>query len=47
MGHPEQLIKEQVARTPNNNANNSQQEKEIGVSLVTTHHPRLKDKIIA
>ena len=41
------MIKNQVARafqsTSNNSANNSKREKEIGIPLVTTYHPRLKD----
>ena len=40
------MIKNQVARalqsTSNNSANRSKQEKETGISLVTTYHPRLK-----
>ena len=46
-GYPEQLIKNQVARallsSSNNSANRSKQEKETGIPLVTTYHPRLKD----
>ena len=46
-GYPEQLIKNQVARAfhsaSNNSANNSKREKEAGIPLVTTYHPRLKD----
>ena len=46
-GYPEQLIKNQVARAlqsaSNNSANRSKQEKETGIPLVTTYHPRLKD----
>ena len=46
-GYPEQLIKNQVARafqsTSNSSANNNKQEKETGIPLVTTYHPRLKD----
>ena len=45
--YPEQLIKNQVARAfqsaRNNSANNSKREKETGIPLVTTYHPRLKD----
>ena len=41
------MIKNQVARalqsTSNNSANRSKQEKETGIPLVTTYHPRLKD----
>ena len=41
------MIKSQVTRAfqsaRNNSANNSMQEKETGISLVTTYHPRLKD----
>ena len=46
-GHPEQLIKNQVAHAfhfaSNNSANNSKREKETGIPLVTTYHPRLED----
>ena len=46
-GYPEQLIKNQVDRAlqfaSNNSANRSKQEKETGIPLVTTYHPRLKD----
>ena len=46
-GYLEQLIKDQVARAfesaSNNSSNNSKQEKETGVPLVTYYHPRLKD----
>ena len=46
-GYPEQLIKNQVARAlqsaSNNSANRSKQEKETGIPLVTTYHPRPKD----
>ena len=41
------MIKNQVARAfqsaSNNSANNSKREKETGILLVTTYHPRLKD----
>ena len=41
------MIKNQLARAfqsaSNNSANNSNQEKETGIPLVTTYHPRLKD----
>ena len=41
------MIKNQVARAfhsaRNNSANNSKREKETGIPLVTTFHPRLKD----
>ena len=46
-GYPEQLIENQVAcafqSASNNSANNSKREKETGIPLVTTYHPRLKD----
>ena len=46
-GYPEQLIKNQVARefqsASNNSANEIKQEKETGIPLVITYHPRLKD----
>ena len=46
-GYPEQLIKNQVTRAfqsaRNNSSNNSKREKETGIPLVTTYHPRLKD----
>ena len=45
--YPEQLIKNQVAHAlqsaSNNSANRSKQEKAIGIPLVSTYHPRLKD----
>ena len=41
------MIKNQVAHAlqsaSNNSANRSKQEKETGIPLVTTYHPRLKD----
>ena len=46
-GYPEQLVKNQVAHAfqsaSNNSANRSKQEKEAGIPIVTTYHPRLKD----
>ena len=46
-GYPEQLIKNQVAcafhSASNNSANRSKQEKETGIPLVITYHPRPKD----
>ena len=45
--YPEQFIKEIVAcalqSACHNSPNNNKQEKEIGVLLVTTYHPKLKD----
>ena len=42
-----QLIKNQVTRAfqsaSSNSANNSKRQKETGMPLVTTYHPRLKD----
>ena len=43
-GYSEQLIKDQVTRafysTSNSSANKSKQEKDTGISLVTTYHLR-------
>ena len=46
-GYPEQPIKKQVARalqfTSNNSASNNKQEKETGIPLITTYHPKPND----